>query len=156
MGRWVLPDTNKGRDKFRFFIPNYPNSTLICQSYLVYQYHLLAVSFINKQVKSTCCYCFPSICNWWYQGEVAFCCKEGEPCITFLWVCLCLYLSFSSSPTKFRIKSFSKIKSRNHFSFVLIFYGLYHYVCQRKWYLRNMVKVKVILCDLYRVISEWR
>ena len=89
--RCVLPDTNKGRDKFTYFIPNYPNSTLICQSYLVYQYHLLAGSFINKQVKSTCCYCFTSICNWWYQEELGFCCREAEPCKT-IYGRVCVYM----------------------------------------------------------------
>ena len=89
--RCVLPDTNKGRDKFTFFIPNYPNSTLICQSYLVYHYHLSAASFINKQVKSTCCYCFTSICNWWYQEELGFCCREAEPCKT-IYGRVCVYM----------------------------------------------------------------
>ena len=26
-------------------------------------------------------YCLSSICSWWYQGELGFCCKEAEPCI---------------------------------------------------------------------------
>ena len=39
------------------------------------------MSFINKQVKSTAGYFLSSICNWWYQGELGFCCKEAEPCI---------------------------------------------------------------------------
>ena len=37
--------------------------------------------FLNKQFKSTAGYCLSSICNWWYQGELGFCCKEAEPCI---------------------------------------------------------------------------
>ena len=64
-----------------FFVPNCPNSHGLCWSFLINQYHLLAASFINKQVKPICCYCFTSICNWWYQGELGFCWREAELCI---------------------------------------------------------------------------
>ena len=37
--------------------------------------------FINKQVKSTAGYCISSICNWWYQGELGYGCREAEPYI---------------------------------------------------------------------------
>ena len=46
--------------------------------------------FINKLVNHTCCYCFTSICNWWYQGELGFCCREAEPC-TNVYGRVCVY-----------------------------------------------------------------
>ena len=43
-------------------------------------------------------YCISSICNWWYQGELGFCCRDAEPCINVygrVW----LYTKFVSSQT---------------------------------------------------------
>ena len=54
------------------------------------------MSFINKQVKSTAGYCLSSICNWWYQGELGFCCREAEPCINVyghVWLYICTKLA---------------------------------------------------------------
>ena len=39
------------------------------------------MSFFNKLFKSIAGLLFSSICNWWYQGELGFCCRLAEPCI---------------------------------------------------------------------------
>ena len=61
--------------------------------------------FLNKSFKSTVGYCLSSICNWWYQGELGFCCKEAEPCINVygrVW----LYITAAMSLLSFGLITF--------------------------------------------------
>ena len=77
----VFTNTNRGMVKIGYFYSKFSKFYSKCQSLSFSQYHPLVIWFINKQVKSICCYCFPSICNWWYQGELGFCCRDAETCI---------------------------------------------------------------------------
>ena len=93
--RWVLTATNMGWLKWGFFLQ-------IVQIYLslseFLQCHFWQCHSVKKLVKATCCYCLTSICNWWYQGELGFCCKEAELCIT-VYGHVCVYILLDSTDT---------------------------------------------------------
>ena len=68
------------------------------------------MSFLNKQFKSTASYCISLICNWWYQGELGFCCKKAEPCINiyghvWLYKCVIKRITITNFSVLFQCKS---------------------------------------------------
>ena len=78
------------------------------------------MSFFNKSFKSIAGLLFSSICNWWYQGELGFCCRLAEPCIN-VYGHVCHYVEVHSEPCA----SFREIKAISSKFTVCLLYFIY-------------------------------
>ena len=114
------------------FLQNCPNLPYFVR---VTSISLLAMSFSNKLVKSTCSHCFQSICNWWCLGELGFCCKEAEPCIT-VHGCVCVYTSITWSSKQsingLRVHNLTKITELHVHSWICLHVNLTMFTLLRK------------------------
>ena len=72
--RCVLCCTNSGMSKLGFFFQITWNCS-ISQSFLIISIATFGnvISLINHSIQLLV-YCLSSICNWWYQRELGFCC----------------------------------------------------------------------------------
>ena len=92
---WFYPVLTGEGTKLGIFLPNCPNWTFnvrvtLFHNSILWQYDLL----INKP-NQLLVKCISSICNWWHQGELGFCCR-GRTMHKHLWACLALYMCVKS------------------------------------------------------------
>ena len=89
--------------------------------------HLQACYLLINYSIQLLVYCLSPICNWWYQGELGFCCIQAEPCINVygrIW----LYMEVLGEPcASFReIKAItSKLTVFTLYYFIILFLGIF-------------------------------